>query len=129
MFILNNGRNTCCGCEACSAVCSHNAISMVEDTEGFLYPTINSEICMNCGLCEKTYTFSYAQNNKDRFYNRLRHTYAVKHNNIDIRMNSCSGGIFTAISDLILSWGMVIYGASLNVKNVQLVVYRLRGVA
>lgn len=105
MIILNSGRNTCCGCEACSAVCSHNAISMVEDTEGFLYPTINSEICMNCGLCEKVCAFSYARNNKDRFYNRLRHTYAVKHNNIDVRMSSRSGGIFTAVSDLILSWG------------------------
>ena len=26
---------------------------MVEDTEGFLYPQVDEEACVNCGLCEK----------------------------------------------------------------------------
>ena len=40
--------------------------------------------------------------------------YAVKHKNLDIRMSSRSGGIFTALSDLILSQGGVIYGCVLD---------------
>ena len=40
--------------------------------------------------------------------------YAVKHKNLDIRMSSRSGGIFTALSDMILSQGGVIYGCVLD---------------
>lgn len=40
--------------------------------------------------------------------------YAVKHKNTNIRMNSRSGGIFTAISDLVLQENGVIYGVVLD---------------
>jgi len=36
--------------------------------------------------------------------------YAVKHKNFEIRMASRSGGIFTALSDDILSSGGIVYG-------------------
>lgn len=42
--------------------------------------------------------------------------YAVKHKDIDIRMKSRSGGIFTAISDYILKNGGVVYGCVMNEK-------------
>lgn len=41
-------------------------------------------------------------------------TYAVKHKNFEIRMNSRSGGIFTALSDQIIKQGGVVYGCILN---------------
>ena len=41
----------CTGCAACSAVCPHNAIDMKPDSEGFRYPEINTELCVNCGIC------------------------------------------------------------------------------
>ena len=40
--------------------------------------------------------------------------YAVKHNNLETRMASRSGGIFTAITDYILSKNGVVYGCILN---------------
>lgn len=40
--------------------------------------------------------------------------YAVKHKNVKIRMESRSGGIFTALSDLILLDGGIIYGCVLT---------------
>ena len=40
--------------------------------------------------------------------------YAVKHKDMNIRMNSRSGGIFTALSDKILSENGVVYGCILN---------------
>lgn len=43
----------CSGCSACYAVCPKNAIVMVEDKEGFLYPQIDSSRCVGCGRCDE----------------------------------------------------------------------------
>ncbi len=40
--------------------------------------------------------------------------YAVKHKDLDVRMSSRSGGFFTALSDLVLDAGGVVYGCVLN---------------
>lgn len=47
-------RDYCTGCEACANVCSHNAISMKANWQGFKYPYINQNLCVNCELCQKT---------------------------------------------------------------------------
>lgn len=44
-------------------------------------------------------------------------TYIAKHKNMNVRSNSRSGGVFTAISDVILAENGVIYGCKLNVLN------------
>lgn len=41
--ILYNRKEECCGCTACYAVCSRNAICMVKDEEGFEYPEIDEK--------------------------------------------------------------------------------------
>lgn len=43
----------CSGCSACYAVCPKNAIMMVEDKEGFLYPQIDKNKCVECGRCDE----------------------------------------------------------------------------
>ena len=49
--ILYKNKDQCCGCSACYCVCPRNAIKMTEDREGFLYPKINTEICIACKMC------------------------------------------------------------------------------
>ena len=49
--IRHNG--DCCGCEACVQVCPKNCIDFSKDAQGFLYPVVNKESCIDCGLCEK----------------------------------------------------------------------------
>lgn len=49
--ILYRRREECCGCTACQAVCPKGAIVMLEDDEGFEYPQIIVELCINCHLC------------------------------------------------------------------------------
>ncbi len=44
-------KEACTGCMACYNICPHNAITMVEDKEGFKYPVIDKDKCTNCGLC------------------------------------------------------------------------------
>ena len=46
-------KKECCGCWACYNVCPKQSIKMLEDMEGFRYPSINLDSCINCGLCEK----------------------------------------------------------------------------
>lgn len=49
--VLFARKEECCGCTACYAVCSHSAISMEEDEEGFRYPRIDGAKCVRCGQC------------------------------------------------------------------------------
>lgn len=51
--ILYKIKEECCGCTACYAICSQNAITMTEDEEGFLYPQIDNDICVKCYRCLK----------------------------------------------------------------------------
>lgn len=43
--------------------------------------------------------------------------YIVKHKNENIRMKSRSGGMFTALSDIILKEGGVVYGCAMDTEN------------
>ena len=42
----------CSGCGACYNICPVSAITMVPNEEGFLFPEINKNSCINCGKCE-----------------------------------------------------------------------------
>ena len=43
----------CCGCGACASACPHEAISLREDAEGFLYPHTDADRCTRCGICAR----------------------------------------------------------------------------
>lgn len=43
----------CTGCSMCGAVCPKNAITMKLTVEGFYEPTIDSGLCIDCGICKK----------------------------------------------------------------------------
>jgi len=53
MPIIIKDKKMCCGCTACQQICPKNCIEMVRDNEGFLYPKINRNNCIYCGLCER----------------------------------------------------------------------------
>lgn len=48
---LYEGRENCCGCTACFAVCPVHAIAMRPDEEGFLYPVVDAGMCVRCYKC------------------------------------------------------------------------------
>ena len=52
-FVKIEEKDLCCGCTACYSVCPKNAIKMLRDNEGFLYPEVDKEKCVNCGMCKK----------------------------------------------------------------------------
>mgnify|MGYP001860572932 FL=1 len=104
----------CCGCEICADICPTKAIVMKEDREGFKYPIIDNDKCINCGKCLRICpirksTFRVSKYEKPQ-------AFAVKHKNDNTRIESRSGGIFTALSDIVLDNNGVIYGCILNEK-------------
>lgn len=46
-------RHDCCGCAVCESACGKGSISMQRDQEGFLYPVVDENTCIDCGLCTK----------------------------------------------------------------------------
>lgn len=108
IFVAND---KCCGCTACSNVCSRNAITMQMNRGGYSYPHIQPELCINCGLCQKTCQFSKPE---IQDANKTVKCFAVKHKDFSVVSASRSAGAFTAFSDYILDNGGIIYGAKLD---------------
>ncbi len=99
----------CCGCTACASICAHDAITMQPDCMGFLYPTVNTTLCTDCGLCETVCAFN---EHYDTSLNLPQpEAYAARHKNMKEVETSRSGAAFIAISDWILQQGGSVYGA------------------
>lgn len=111
----------CCGCEICVDVCPTKAIVMKEDEEGFKYLSIDNDKCINCGKCLKICPMRNNSFRTQKYERPL--AYAVKHKNEQDRMESRSGGIFTALSDVVLNNNGIIYGCILN-DNFEAIHYR-----
>ena len=43
----------CTGCGSCVSSCSHNALKLVFNKEGFLHPIIDENKCVECHQCER----------------------------------------------------------------------------
>jgi Coenzyme F420-reducing hydrogenase, beta subunit len=82
---------------------------MKPDYEGFLYPNIDVSLCVECGLCKKVCTFQKSYDITNNYKEPL--VYGVKHISDEIRSLSTSGGMFTALSDEVLSHNGAVYGA------------------
>lgn len=104
-------KHSCCGCGACVQACPKKCISMSADTEGFLYPQVDSAICIDCGLCEKVCPVINQEEPREPLA-----VYAAKNNNEKIRLKSSSGGIFTLLAEQIIADGGVVFGARFNEK-------------
>ena len=51
-MIALSDKDRCTACGACVQICPVRAVSLQEDKEGFEYPFINDEICINCAKCK-----------------------------------------------------------------------------
>lgn len=103
-------KKDCCGCCACVDVCAHHAISLKTDIEGFWYPEVDKDKCIDCGRCDKTCPII---NIKELKKNDLTEPvcYASRHKNLEIRFDSTSGGTFSAMSEEVYRQGGYVGGA------------------
>ena len=105
-MIRIESKNDCCGCGACAQQCPKGCIAMVEDEQGFRYPKVDLDLCVDCHLCEKVCPVI----NQSQSHEPVA-TYAAKNGNDTERMASSSGGVFIALAKRIIDEGGVVFGA------------------
>ena len=99
----------CTGCGACFNICPKNAITMRENPQGFLYPHINTTLCVHCTLCDRTCPkLNFV--NQNSFHPDC---YAVRASD-EVRAVSSSGGVFTLCANWILNQKGIVCGAAME---------------
>lgn len=99
----------CCGCNSCAQSCPKQCISMSEDNEGFLYPSVDTNLCVECHLCEKVCPVLNISSGQYPIS-----CYAAKSPDEQIRKESSSGGIFSLLAQKIIENDGVVFGAAFN---------------
>ncbi len=104
-------KQNCFGCYACYNICPKKAIQMIENSNGYVYPKIDENKCINCNLCKKVCQGN--KKNQNNLYN-IGKCYSAYAKESEIQENSTSGGIATVISRYFVNNNGVVYGAYFN---------------
>ncbi len=125
----------CTGCYACENICPKSCITMKMDKEGFYYPEVDTEKCVNCDLCVHTCpviakeSAGNSEKNADEAVStgtgtNKKRAYLLQNKDAKVLKESTSGGAFTPMAEKILSDGGVVYGVVMNkdylVKHVRI---------
>ena len=108
-MIRVSDKKKCCGCSACVNICPHNALAMIADAKGFLYPVPNTQRCTDCHLCERVCPILH--DTKER---TPSHAFAMMNKDEQVRLASSSGGVFSVMAEEVIDAGGVVYGASFD---------------
>ena len=104
---LYKKKEECCGCESCSNSCPKGLIKMCEDEEGFLYPVvIGEESCIHCNRCIS----NCPMKTPGRTPLSIISSYGGYVKSEEDLRRSASGGYATAISEVFIREGGVVYG-------------------
>ena len=112
-YIGSLNKELCSGCSACSNICAHKAIVMKEDAEGFLFPTVDADKCVSCGLCGRICPYNRDCSNTSE----EQHSYVAITDKAVYYNESATIGICTMLSSYVLSNGGYVYGVELNEKD------------
>lgn len=83
---------------------------MQEDQEGFLYPHVDTDICVDCGACERACPIIQVEQ-EEPFEQRA---FIVQHRDAQVLQESTAGGAFTAIAEYVLAQNGVVFGVGLS---------------
>lgn len=104
----------CFGCGVCAMACTKNAIKIELNKEGFYVPTLNMDMCSNCGLCAEVCAFLH----EELAVNNLpRYSYGAWSNNAMIRKCCSSGGVGYELGRFLLNKGYKVCGVKYNVQK------------
>ena len=116
-------KKSCCGCTACYNICPKSVIEMKEDDEGFLYPVVNEEKCVKCGMCVRICPILQ----KKTTQKEETEAYIVRCRDENIVEESTSGGAFSVFAISLLGQGAVVYGTGYD-EQMQVVCKKAEGV-
>ena len=109
MPLLPN-KQDCCGCTACSQICARQAITMKPDKEGFLYPEVDCEKCVECQLCTNVCPILHYDNIPSKEATPLK-IWGMQTKKDDVYSSSSSGGVFSELASYVIGQSGVVYGA------------------
>ena len=101
--------NSCTSCGACKSVCPVDAIDMIENNEGFIYPYVDSCICLDCGLCFDVCLIGKKKTPSNPIDAKIGYAQSKK-----IRKQSSSGGVFALLSNEVIKNGGIVYGVTFD---------------
>lgn len=110
-YIFTGNKTLCTGCGACAQICKHRALKMMPDEEGFLYPKLNSENCVECGLCNSICPVT-GSNKENEDYDT--HCFVATTSYKNYYKDSASIGICTMLSESIIKQNGYVFGAYLD---------------
>lgn len=102
-------KNQCCGCMACADICPRGAITARRDREGFVYPELRRELCVDCGQCRAVCPLSGGKPES-----RTRRYLAAQAKDPALRDVSTSGAMFPILAERVLEEGGAVYGAAFD---------------
>lgn len=112
-------RKLCAGCGVCAGVCPHNALSMTIDKgRGSYVPALQTDRCTRCGLCydvcpghgvdfEAFNDALFGATNEHIAVGRYLASYIGHATDKDLRYDSSSGGLVTALLVFALEEGLI----------------------
>jgi len=109
-------RGLCVGCGTCAFACPYKAIKIAKDeTKGFYVPVISEEECRNCGVCMKVCYGTKPASEQYLIESCLQNlvigdfptSYVGYACDWNLRYNSSSGGVISAICLYLLEKGIV----------------------
>lgn len=103
----------CCGCRACENFCPVQAIEMVPDKSGLLYPKIDEEKCVGCGKCDKICPHLNAHFYKKEDTSEIAAWLYASSDN-EAKKRSASGGAFYELAKKIVADGGYVCGCVWN---------------
>ena len=127
-------KEDCCGCSACVSICPKTAINFIQDSEGFNYPHVDVDKCVECGLCEKTCPIIQRKSIDKTVANPLQYK-AVRIKDKKILSESSSGGAFSILADIIFDLNGCVCGVEYSEEGLphhiiidsKAELYKLRG--
>lgn len=104
-------KKNCTGCGACINACPLHIIKVEEDEEGFIYPQIDIDKCINCHLCEKSCPMLSERSSLCSNIEGFPQFFAGQLIKKEDLFTVSSGGAFWAFSQTIIDKGGIVYGA------------------
>lgn len=106
-------KTKCTGCAACAGVCPTKCVEMIADKEGFYYPQIDRNNCIDCHLCEKRCPVINATSEVPFF----QKGFIVQNKDEIVLRESTAGGFFTALAQYVINKNGKVFGVTIDNEN------------